>query len=174
MGAAALSGIVVIAAVAGFLSGSIVRRFGSKKSATDILVITGVLALLPFALHYDWVIDYASSYGARHPDQPAGMYPALRAFQIYVPIAALMWAIAVVASAPRFPFIVAIGPFLFFIFYWSVGIRSLTSPDVGVRLDNVPTILLSFLSLGLSAFGGVFALTVSGLKQANTSGSSDD
>lgn len=174
MGISAYLVATIIGSIIGFLSGRVVRRFASKKLATVLLAIIGLLALFPFGVHYIWVIDYASSYGAAHSDQPVGMYSALRAFQIYVPIAAVIWSAAIVVGAWRFPFITGMGSLIFFIFYWSVGLRSLTPPDLGVRLDNLPTILLSILSLGLSAFGVIFALTISGSKPVNTSDSSDN
>jgi hypothetical protein len=120
------------------------------------------LAALPFALHYGWTIEYASTYGANHPDQPVGIYPELQMFRLLVPAAVIIWVGAAIFLIRKLPIAAALSPVPFFALYWFVGLKNITGAEGGVRLDNAASIVLFLFCVGVAAFALSFSLSAMG------------
>ncbi len=146
----------VIAVTGGFLAAGFANRMRLDRRGE--LVLFGLLlgcGLLPSLWHYQMTIDFASSYGAYHPDEPVGFYPGLRRFQIAAPIGGLLLWSAGCLIARWLPLLSAGLPGVAFLAYYR-ALRWVGEDPPGVMLDNKATIFLFILDtaavLGLATY----------------------
>lgn len=130
------------------------KKLPASKALRPGMVITALFLLIGTAtyMHASWLIGFASRYGYNHPDQPIGVYPALKHFldrTIGLGVVAMALIVALVRTSTRWAAVLLyVAPLAY-----CVLVLTLRASEPHVPFDLLGIVYLMGLSAVLASCG---------------------